>query len=79
MTPKMGQANVWSFGLALFRSYLKKVFLPNLCVRLSFQVLDILEYACGLKLGPALTLSQNPFFEMASSNAGSYFDVIFSP
>ena len=49
------------------RSYLKKVFLPNLCVRPWFQVLDILEYACGLKLGPALTLSQNPFFEMASS------------
>ena len=33
----------------------------------SFQVLDILEYACGLKLGPALTLSKNPFFEMAST------------
>jgi hypothetical protein len=49
------------------RSYLKKVFFPNLCVRPSFQVLDILEYACGLKLGPALTLSQNPIFEMASS------------
>ena len=48
------------------RSYLKKVFFPNLCVRPSFQVLDILEYACGLKLGPALTLSQNPIFEMAS-------------
>ncbi|MGD8768822.1 MAG: hypothetical protein PVJ06_02140, partial [Desulfobacterales bacterium] len=28
------------------RSYLKKVFSPNLCVRPSFQVLDILEYAC---------------------------------
>ena len=50
----------------LARSYLKKVFLPNLCVRPWFQVLDILEYVCGLKLGPALTLSQNPFFEMAS-------------
>jgi hypothetical protein len=49
------------------RSYLKKVFFPNLCVRPSFQLLDILEYACGLKLGPALTLSQNPIFEMASS------------
>jgi hypothetical protein len=49
------------------RGYLKKVFLPNLCVRPSFQVLDILEYACGLKLGPALTLSKNPIFEMASN------------
>jgi hypothetical protein len=53
--------------MSLIRSYLKKVFFPNLCVRPSFQVLDILEYACGLKLGPALTLSQNPIFEMASS------------
>ncbi len=48
------------------RSYLKKVFCPNLCVGPSFQLLDILEYACGLILGPALTLSQNPIFEMAS-------------
>jgi hypothetical protein len=53
--------------MAKVRSYLKKVFFPNLCVRPSFQVLDILEYACGFKLGPALTLSQNPIFEMASS------------
>jgi len=50
----------------LFKSYLKKVFFLNFCVRPSFQVLDILEYACGLKLGPALTLSKNPIFEMAS-------------
>jgi hypothetical protein len=51
------------------RSHLKKVFWPNLCVGASFQVLDILEYACGLKLGPALILNQNPFFEMASSKS----------
>ena len=49
-----------------FRSYLKKAFWPNLCVGLSFQLLDILEYACGLKIGPALTLNQNPIFEIAS-------------
>jgi hypothetical protein len=54
--------------IPLIRSYLKKFFFPNLCVRPSFQVLDILKYACGLKLGPALTLSQNPIFEMASSH-----------
>ena len=42
------------------------VFWPNLCVGLSFQVLDILEYASGLKLDPALTLSQNPNFEKPS-------------
>ena len=49
------------------RSYRKKVFWPNLGVGSSLQVLDILEYACGLKLGPALILNQNPFFEMASN------------
>ena len=53
--------------LCFSRSYLKKVFWPNLRVGASFQVLDILEYACGLKLGPALILNQNPFFEMASN------------
>jgi hypothetical protein len=52
----------------IFRSYLKKVFWPNFCVGASFQVLDILEYACGLKPGPALILNQNPFFEIASRN-----------
>jgi len=50
----------------LNRSYLKKVFWPNLGVGSSLQVLNILEYACGLKLGAALILNQNPFFEMAS-------------
>ena len=40
----------------IIRSYLKKVFWPNLCVGASLQVLDILEYACGLKLGSALIL-----------------------
>ena len=50
----------------MFRSYFKKVYWPNLYVGPSFQLLEILEYVCGLKLGPALTLSQDPFFEMAS-------------
>jgi len=27
-----------------------------------------LQYACGLKFGPALNLNQNPFFEMASNS-----------
>jgi hypothetical protein len=49
------------------RSYLKKVFWPNLYVGPSIQLLEILEYACGLKLGPALSLNQNPIFEMAST------------
>ena len=51
----------------VIRSYLKKVFWPNLGVEPSLQVLDILEYACALKRGPALILNQNPFFELASN------------
>jgi len=49
----------------LFRSHLKKIFRSNPYVRTLYH--DILEYACGLKLGSALTLDQNPIFEMASS------------
>jgi len=48
------------------RSYLKKVFWPNFFVGASFKILEIREYACGFKLGPAANLNQNPFFEMAS-------------
>jgi hypothetical protein len=48
------------------RSYLKKVFSPNIGVEPSSQFLDILEYACGLSLGLALILNENPNFEMAS-------------
>jgi len=55
------------------RSHLKKVFWANLCVGPSFQLLEILEYACGLKLSPALTLIQNPIFEMVSSNDAVFF------
>ena len=54
-------------SIIITRSYLKKVFWPNLGVGSSFQVLDILEYACGLKLDSALILNQNLFFEMASN------------
>ena len=50
----------------MIRSYLKKVFWPNFCVGPLLQLLGILQYACGLKLRPALNLNQNPFFEMAS-------------
>ena len=53
--------------MIIARSYLKKIFYPNLCVRASFQVLGIPKYVCGLKLGPAFTLNQNPFFAMASN------------
>ena len=56
-----------------FRRYLKNVFCPNLSVESSFQLFGILEYACGLKLGPALTLNQNPIFEIASSKLNLIF------
>jgi hypothetical protein len=35
------------------RSYLKKVFWPNLGVGFGFQIPDIPAYACGLKPEPA--------------------------
>ena len=49
-------------------SRLKKVFSPELGVEPSSQVLDILEYACGLKLGPASILNQYTIFEKASNH-----------
>ena len=49
------------------RSHLKNVFWPNIFVGASFQILDILQYASGLKLGPAAILNQNPIFETASN------------
>jgi hypothetical protein len=55
-----------SRGSWFIRSYLKKAFCPNLFAGAAFQLLDILEYACGLQRGPALNLNQNPIFEMAS-------------
>jgi len=51
----------------IIRSYLKKVFSPDIGVEPSPQVLDILKYACGLSLGFALISNENPNFEMASS------------
>ena len=49
------------------RTHLKKVFWPNICVGASFQLLEIHEYDCGLKLGSALILNQNPFLEIGSN------------
>jgi hypothetical protein len=53
--------------MASTRSQLKNVFWPNIFVGASFQILDNQQAACGLKLGPAAILNQNPIFEMASS------------
>ena len=50
----------------IIRSYLKKVFSPELGVEPSSQVLDILQYACGLRLGLALISDENLNFEIAS-------------
>jgi hypothetical protein len=36
------------------RSYLKKVFCPNICVGREFQVLEIPAYSSGLKFTPAV-------------------------
>ena len=57
----------------MYRSHLKKVFSPELGVEPSSQVLDILEYACGLRLGLALISDKNPNFEIASN----FMDVPF--
>ena len=48
------------------RSYLKNVFWPNFFVGAAFQILNIQQYASGLKLGPAAILNQNPIFEIGS-------------
>ncbi|MGA8178410.1 MAG: hypothetical protein WB792_00020 [Desulfobacterales bacterium] len=49
------------------RSDLKKVFSSDIGVEPLSQVLDILEYACGLILGVAVISTENPNFEMTSS------------
>jgi hypothetical protein len=49
------------------RTQLKNVFWPNIFVGASFQILDIQQYASGLKLSPAAILNQNPIFEMDSN------------
>jgi hypothetical protein len=52
---------------AVSRSHLKKVLSSDIGVEPSSQVLDILEYACGLILGLALISTENPNFEMVSN------------
>jgi hypothetical protein len=49
-----------------YRTHLKNVFWPPAFggVGASFQILNIQQYASGLKLGPAAILNQNPIFEM---------------
>ena len=58
------------------RSYLKKVFSPGIGVEFLSQVLDILEYVCGLILGLALISNENPNFEIASRRIINFFKKI---
>ena len=59
----------------MIRSYLKIVFSSDIGVEPSYQVLDILEYVCGLILGLAFLSrrssreisNENPYFETASN------------
>jgi len=55
------------------RTYLKNVFWPNIFVGASFQILDNLQVACGLKLGRAAILNQNPIFEIGSNLYRKFF------
>jgi hypothetical protein len=50
----------------VLRTHLKNVFCPNIFVGASLQILDIQQYASGLKLGPVAILNQNPIFEIGS-------------
>ena len=63
----------------IMRSYLKRVFCPNLHVDPSLHPLDILAYASGLKFRSALIWNQNPFFEMASRDSNITHLFIYSP
>ena len=45
---------------------ISKIFSPGIGVESLSQVLDILEYACGLILGLALISNENPNFEITS-------------
>ena len=65
--------------VVLTRTHLKNVFWPPAFfggIGASFQILDIQQYACGLKLGPAAILNQNPIFEMGSSIQFAFISLI---
>jgi hypothetical protein len=49
-----------------FRIHLKKVFSPDIGVKPSSQVLDMIEYVCGLILGLVLISAENADVEIAS-------------
>jgi hypothetical protein len=49
-----------------FRIHLKKVFSPDIGVKPSSQVLDMIEYVCGLILGLVPISAENADVEIAS-------------
>jgi hypothetical protein len=57
----------------VFRSHLKKVFCPHLCVGRSLQALEIPTYSSGLNFAAALIWNQNPNFEMTSSKINFFY------
>jgi len=59
----LGKAGIRS-GIII--THLKNVFWLNIFVGASFQILNIQQYASGLKLGPAAILNQNPIFQIGS-------------
>ncbi len=52
---------------------LRCTFWSNLCVGGMLQLLDILQYACGLKHAPALVLNQNAHFKPTSISNNPFF------
>jgi hypothetical protein len=65
---------LWPLGFLLtLEAISKKAFSPDIGVMPSSQILDILEYACGLILGQALISNENPNFEMAYSQQRPIF------
>lgn len=57
---------------------LKRTFGFNLCVGFAFQILDILQYACGLKHESALTLSLNAHFKVAPKEKNYFYLLLIS-
>jgi hypothetical protein len=55
-------------GSVSFRSCLNIALWPNLFVRVDFQVLEIPQYSCALKIDSSSTLAHNPNFETTSWN-----------
>ena len=63
--------------MTFFRSHLNNVFSLDIGVEPSSQLLDILEYACGLILGLALISNENPNFDIAYSKRVYFFPILF--